>query len=226
MIFNTNIDEMNLKKILKKEEKHKESTISFYELFLMCLDRYILIENELSDLKRLFKHHFNINNMVFQENLNSDVVLMIDFYDDKKEYIIINVDEMDTINIVLDTTNGKYDKLINYAKSMILDAFKKENKLFVSRNFLLNSSSKIFNIRSLSNELDLSLNSRKMDNYFKLNYNFNNKLNYDNLLKYFECKTNLLNIEREISDLEKLKKFLDNVMINEKDVPSMLLQKK
>ena len=225
MLFNNN-DEAIIKRFFKKEEKHHANAISFYDLFLLCKDRFILIEDELYDLKKIFSHHFVINNLVFKEDLEGNIALVIDFYDDKKEYIIINSDMQDEFNIVLDTTNGKYDKLINYAKDVINKTFIKEDRLSMYKTFDTMSSSKVFNIKGMSNELSLSLNNKNYYNYFKLNYLFDMDYIDDNqLLNRFDCKTNLSDIHDKIRDLKVLKEFLNNIKINEDSVPEFLLKK-
>ena len=225
MLF-TNNDENILKKFLKKEEKHHNRTISFYELFLLCRDRFVLIENELYDLSRLLKHHFNINNIVFKENLEGDMSLIIDFNDDKREYLVLTMESFNDINISLDTTNGKYNKLIDYAKPIIIKSFNKESNLSISKTYYTNSSTKIFDIKTTSNELNLSYNSKTIDIFFKLNYLFDiDKIQNSDILKYFECKTNYIDIKRELEDLNKLKIFLENIQINEEDIPRILIKK-
>lgn len=225
MFFN-NTDEEIIKRFLKKEEKHLANAISFYELFLLCKDRFILIEDELYDLKKIFSHHFDINNLVFKEDLDGNIALVIDFFDDKKEFIVINSDMQDEFNIALDTTNGKYDKLINYAKAAINKAFKKEDIASIYRTFDTISSSNTFKIKGLSNELSLTLNNKNYNNYFKLNYLFDKDyVDESQMLKRFDCKTNLYDIKDKISDLKVLREFLNNIKINEENVPKFLLKK-
>ena len=222
MFFGSN-DEKKLEKFLKKEEKHKVNAISFYELFLMCQERFLLIENELYGFKELLKNYFKIENIVFKENIDGDMALVIEFNDNKKEYIVITSDDSLDINIVLDTTNGKYDKLIEYAKPLIIKAFNKDHIVSLSKTFVTTSSSKTFNINSLSNDISLTLNNKNLENYFHLNYLFDtSKLEKDDYLKYFTCNTNFWNLKEDLMGLQKLRSFLNNIKINEEDVPRIL----
>ena len=225
MLFNNN-DENMIKRLFKKEEKHQANAISFYDLFLMCKDRFIGVENELYELKKILEHHFVINNMVFKDNINGELGLVIEFYDNKKEYIILSIGFFDDVNTLLDTTNGKYDKLINSLKSVIRKVFRREDRIDISKSFNIESSTKIFNISGETDEVSLKLNNKNLINFFRLNYYFDiKKVNDSDLINYFECKTSFYDIKKELEDLENLKKFLLNIKVNEKDIPKVLLKK-
>ena len=225
MLFNS--DETIIKRFFKKEEKHHGYAISFYELINLCKERYMLIENELFDLKKILNHHFNIENIVFKNTLDGELALVIEYYDNKKEYLVLTMDSFDEINMVLDTSGGKYNKLIDYIKPVIKEAFIKEDIMSISKSFSIQSSSKNFNINGVSNELTLIFNSKNFNNFFHLNYLFNtNNVNDQELLKYFDCKTTFEEVKMNLEDLNNLKKFLMNIKIKEENIPKVLIKNK
>lgn len=226
MLFGNNSDEAMLKKIIKKEECHKLGIISFYELFLMSKERYNIIEDKLSFLRKILSQYFKIINITFKTVSEDEAALIIEFYDEKKEYMIITTDYQSQINIALDTTMGKYNNLIYANTNIIMESFKIDDSLAVSSYFNLQSATKLFNINGSSDELSLTLNSKDTANLFKLISHFDlNKVDINNLLDFYECHTNFDSVKSELENLEILRGFLDNIKINKEDIPKVLCKK-
>ncbi len=228
-MFINNSLEKNILRLVDKEEKHNStSIISALDLLKLLRKRYILMQKILRPLVEALGKDFKIIDIYFVDNSSDDFAINVVYEkDDKVSYMFIcQSDASGDIQVLLDT-NPHNSLLIEKNGRLISEIFAIGQEEGFKEHTDIHSTTNLFSLSLHNNNYELSIREiRSLEDYFRLTYGFSmSHIETPNFLDFMQLVTGFKEVERVMSNQEKLRMFLEHVNIYEADVPKHLIKK-
>ncbi len=203
--------------LINKDEPYDKTrnVLSGEEIYKLCYDRYLLLNQILLSLKESLSKYLDIVNISFQNNLNGEISIVITYRKNGRNYVY-TVNRVDTTLIdvaleknseIIDITMANRQAIINVFNEII------DNYLDVETN--LYSTSKFFTIYANSNRFSINDIDQKVISLSGDYSDYSNDgLMYDRkrvLANYKKIKSLLENDENVLNVYRHLKVYEDSI---------------
>lgn len=228
MFGRSNIESRLLKTVDNVEKHQGNEVLTAKELFKLSKKHYTLMQDYLMPIVHALSEHLNIQNIYFQKDNSYELLITIEYINNKKGFLSIGYsDSYKGIDIIADTSNGLYNKIIYSKKNIILHSLDEWQEKNYSDEIDIDSTSKFFNIKMNGNIFKIQMIPHNYNEYFKLSYVFNSDdIKKDNSpLEKFNIQSNSDLVIKKLKDKEMLYKFLENITFYERDIPKSLVKK-
>lgn len=216
----------NLLHLFKEEEKGKKSKemLSALDLYRMNAKRRILMHNITKPLMLKFQDEFKISDIYFSTSSDDNITLNIDYTkDDKDGFMVLenpNFDEY--VDVLLDSSNGKYQKIIDKNKKMIIDILQQGLDNNFNENLRMKSTSEIFTLNINVFKYLLESHNSKNELLVRILYEFYQR----NSIQKFTNYSVYQNINDMLQNSEFLHQYLEHIKFYSDDVPKYLIKKR
>ena len=209
--------------LLNKEENyyHRKSTVSAWEIYKMNEKRRELFDHILKPLYDALKKDMDVKRVYFSDGDGENIFINIEYSDGNKDgFIILNNSEFDeNLDIVLDTSNGAYNALLDKNQKLLSSVYSVALDNDADRDCTINSTSHLFSLHIDLYKYLLSSRNKHNNHYVKIIHEYL----IDDVLKGLSSYNdiNLLLQDREI-----LEKYLRNIKFYEESIPKYLIKKR
>lgn len=211
-------------RLLEEEERYKKnkSVVSAYELYKMNERRRVLMHNILKPISMKLQNDMHITKLYLSEGNGEGIFINIEFNNGNTDGFIIldNPDDDDKVDILLDTSNGSYNNLINKEQKLLASVYHEALDNDFDKTLRISSTSKIFNLGIDSYKYLLTGNNNSDNHFIKVWY------------EYLKDNTSLIgessyrDIDMHLQNNKELEKFLKNIKFYEENVPKYLIKKR
>lgn len=211
-------------RLLEEEERYKKnkSIVSAYELYKMNERRRVLMHNILKPISMKLQNDMHITKLYLSEGNGEGIFINIEFNNGNTDGFIIldNLDDDDKVDILLDTSNGSYNNLINKEQKLLASVYHEALDNDFDKTLRISSTSKIFNLGIDSYKYLLTGNNNSDNHFIKVWYEYLK----DNASLIGE--SSYRDIDMHLQNNKELEKFLKNIKFYEENVPKYLIKKR
>ena len=209
----------NLSNAMKTVERHDEerSTISAKELLNLSQQRFILMQDIFSPLRKELSKSIVVKNMYFGLDAQNVAGIYIVYEENGKEefFVISKYDLEDKAEISYESGFGRHNDLVFNNEDIISRTFELGFGRNFEKQFDLQSTSKSFVIRN--NSTCLSIMDKSKNNHFEMEFKYSYPNNQIEVIRNLRCA--YPNILTCLKDNEvNLKNFMNNVRVYKEDV--------
>lgn len=201
----------------------KKNVLSGEELFKLCYERYLLMEQVLLPLKEKLGKRIEITNVNFAEGIQDDTYIIVEYLNEgKKNYFTLSHLEYDGIETIFNTGDKEIKTFIDENKKDILEAFASAYRysfdrdlciLTTSKQFAFTDDTQMFSLKDSLNGQVLSISSSYT------NYEKNHELYIPNATSRYN------NLEKVISDNNNARNVIRHAKVYEEALPKVLIKK-
>ena len=200
--------------LINKDEPYDKTrnVLSGEEIYKLCYDRYLLLNQILLSLKESLSKYLDIVNISFQNNLNGEISIVITYRKNGRNYVY-TVNRVDTSLIdvslennseIIDITMANRQAIINVFNEIIDNCLDVETTLYsTSKFFIIYANSNSFSINNIDQKV-ISLSGDYSDySNDGLMYDRNRVIaNYKKIKFLLENDENVLNVYRHLKVYE------------------------